>query len=318
MYTMNLLKCTVILPVLLYTITYCQDSYTENRSRSVEVSDTISYQEESDSTGIPAQRADNADETDVPANPFFTDDEPGTDAIADSGADAVSLSTDDAAPDQGDDYPGRKRIDILLDLSAGFGYSTLLHVTPEHYTIEGKGNFLFSCGVLVPFLRVLYSRISVSYFQVVYGTSFTTPDAIDMYVTRTGTERFNFLSAPIHLGCRFDLGRVLPFVYFHLEPAYLTSAGRYTETDIYATFSDTTYLESSTAEDADITMDRQRHQIFIGAGAGIELMYGYGSIYINGGFRYPLRNPGDANSKPVRIESTFINFPFSLGIRFYL
>lgn len=335
---MSKIKSTIIFIFLLQTAALCQDSDTLSALHETNVLDTVSEGihsqnivmesevHESD-TVTPPDTSINTIKTadEAPENPFITQAGETSNAIdtgaaiEDSSSDNPFVSQQGLPSEQQQDIESDTRVvDILVDLSAGFGYSLLFDVAPENYTISGKGNFTISGGIMLPVLKICFTKISVSYFQVSYSTSFTTPDAIDMYVKRTGTETFHFLSAPINFGLRFDLGKVFPLLYFQFEPAYLTSAGRNTVTEIHCTFSDTAYLQGTISESADITMDRERHQIFLGAGAGVEFFYGYGTVYINGGFRYPLLEPGDTNSKPERSAGKFINFPFSLGIRFYL
>ncbi len=209
-------------------------------------------------------------------------------------------------------------LDIIMDLSIGVNYTNLIKVTPEHYSLGGRYNFQFGFGIMVPFFNVFFAKVAVNYFHASYTTSYTTPDAIDMYTKVKSIEELHFLSAPVDLGMSFDLGRIIPFIYYQCMPALLTSAGRDTQIRIHTPFSDTATLIGTTNETKDITMDRERHQIFMGAGAGLEFFYGYGTIYIAGGFQVPILDPGNSNSSPGRTESSFVNIPIMLGIRFYL
>ncbi len=208
--------------------------------------------------------------------------------------------------------------DIIMDLSVGINYTNLIKVTPEHYSLDGRYNFQFGVGAVVPFLNFLYAKVAVNYFHASYTTAYTTPDAIDMYTRIKSIEELHYLSVPVDLGMSFDLGKIIPFIYYQCMPALLTSAGRDTQISIHTTFSDTATLIGTIKETKDIVMSRERHQIFMGAGAGLEFFYGYGTIYISGGFRIPLLDPGNKNSSPGRSESSLINIPIALGIRFYL
>lgn len=256
-------------------------------------------------------------------NPFITDGDTAArsaqSVYEDSSINPFLSQREPYADEQTTSESDKWTIDILLDLSAGFGYTRIYDIKPEYISTDGKGNFLFSLGVMIPFVKLLYAKASINYFRVTYATSFTTPNAIDMYVTRTGDEVLSFIGGSVDFGIRLDPEwPVFPFIYGVLEPAFLTTAGRLTVTETYTTFSDNAYLSSKSSENNDITLNRERHQIFIGAGIGCEVNYGYGSVYIDCGFRHPLLEPGDTNSKPERSASKLMYFPLSLGIRFYL
>lgn len=209
-------------------------------------------------------------------------------------------------------------LDLLLDISGGASLTYCYDVLPQHVSTEGKGNVVFSLGVKVPFLQYAYTKVSIRYLRLKFITQSSTPNVIDMYVTETGDEILSFVTASVDVGLQLPLGRVTPYIYCALEPAYLTAAGQHTITETFTTFSDSAFIYSKTADDRNTTLHRERHQIFIGPGIGMEFSFGYGTVYLDGSFRYALFSPGDENSKPYRTASTLCYFPLSLGIRFYL
>ena len=218
----------------------------------------------------------------------------------------------------------KPKINILLDLSIGMN-STIFEATPEiesepeAFSTETKLDFIFEAGVMVPFLKRLYAGISLRYFGLKYSLSDSIPGMNGSYSTINTEENLHFLSVPIKLGVNLEFSVFSPYLFAEFQPAYLTSAARHTSTINYSVFlPDSAILLTNPVEDKDITELRERHQIFAGAGVGLAVSYGYGSVYIEGGFMYALRKPGLRSSSPVLKSSKIKYFPFSLGIRFYL
>lgn len=259
--------------------------------------DTVSQTETAETGSIAEQET--TDSSAEIINPFFSDDE---------------LTS---APESSDEPEGAA-IDIILDLSIGVS-TTLFKAEPKTISTGLKPNFLFDLGVIVPFLQRLYAGVSVRFLQLTYSLSDSVPGLHGSYLKTDTDECMRFLSAPVNLGMRFELGPVVPYFYATFEPAYLTSASRYTVNKTYVVSpidSATLYVEST--DDKKTTKQRERHQIFLGGGIGLEISYGYGAVYLDGSFLFALLEPGTQNTSPAQTSSSMKYFPISLGIRFFL
>ena len=228
-------------------------------------------------------------------------------------------STDSTLPElssqQERDFP----LDLLIDLSIGANMN-LLMVEPNYITTEGKANFYSSAGIMVPFGRWFYAGVSVCFMKL--SCNFNNTDTAYVngtFINRTTSEELlTFISAPIKIGMRFSAGTVVPYFYAEFEPAYLTSSY------LYAKESEVSYTNGGPKQsfiattESETTLYRERHQIFLGGGAGIEISYGYGAVYINAGCNYSMLDEGNDKSKPLRNKFRILHFPVSIGIRFFI
>ncbi len=222
------------------------------------------------------------------------------------------------------DISKTSKIDIIMDLSIGLN-ATLFKATPEiksepaAFLTETKPDFMFEAGVIIPFLRRLYLGIYLRYFGLKYTLSDSISGVNGSYSTIDTEENLHFLSAPIKLGVTVEFNIFTPYLYAEFQPAYLTSAARHTSTKNYSVFvPDSAILFTNPVEDKDITKKRERHQIFAGGGIGLDIAYGYGSVYIEAGAMFALKEPGILSASPVLKSSNIIYFPFFLGLKFYL
>lgn len=211
-------------------------------------------------------------------------------------------------------------IDLIVDLSVGANMN-LLMVEPNYITTEGKANFYSSAGIIVPFGRWFYAGVSVCFMKL--SCNFNNTDTAYVNGTfikkTTSEELLTFISAPIKIGMRFSAGIVIPYFYAEFEPAYLTSSYLFAKEESEVTYINGGPKQSFIATtESETTLYRERHQIFLGGGAGIEVSYGYGAMYINAGCNYSMLDGGNEKSKPLRNKCRILHFPVSIGIRFFI
>ncbi len=295
---------------LVFALIISINSFSQNSflgpSETVNTDKINSAASQTDSGGTDSiSKQETVDSSDIISNPFL------------SGGEIPSTSESPAEIDG----PEKPSLDIILDLGIGIS-TTLLKAKPEDISIGKKPNFLFDLGIIVPFFQLFYTEVSVRFLQLKYSLSDSISGFNGSY-SRTDTDEYmRFLSAPINLGMRFNIGPVVPYFYASFEPAYLTSAGRYTINETYLfPFNDgdtgSLYYAKIT-EDKRTTRHRERHQIFLGGGIGLEISYGYGAVYFDGTFMFALMAPGTKNTSPYLKSSSMKYFPILLGIRFYL
>lgn len=222
-------------------------------------------------------------------------------------------------------------IDILVDLGLGVSLSRFF-IEPEDVSTKGKPSFIFNPGVIIPFAKRFYGGIAIRYMQLSVDLSHSSSSVDESYAkinAKTNTnEIMTFLSVPIKLGMRFETQKITPYFYVDIEPAYLTGSNQFVSKEVRAIFPDgSEYLMPGEQNTSDIkTTDyRERHQIFVGGGIGIEIPYGYGFVYLDGCCQYAVFETDNPDFKtkidhsvPYRSSSRVIYFPVSLGIRFYL
>ena len=312
--------------ICMVLIVVCNLAFSQNPT------DTTTVKKGKDTT----KEAETKDDSDVPENPFITEEE---------AADSETKQEDDAEMPENPFLTGEETvsadepieeeegggIDILVDLGLGVSLSRFF-IEPEDLSTKGKPSFIFNPGVIIPFAKIFYGSIAIRYMQLSVDLSHSFSSADDSYakiISKTNTnEVMTFLSVPIKVGMRFETQRITPYFYADIEPAYLTGSNQFVSKEVRGVFPDgTEYLMPGEKNTSDInTTDyRERHQIFIGGGVGIEISYGYGFVYIDGCCQYALfetDNP-DFNTKvdhsiPYRSSSRVIYFPVSLGIRFFL
>ena len=211
-------------------------------------------------------------------------------------------------------------LDLILDISRGVSLTKLNAVEPDDIATKSNANFLFDIGIMIPFKKWFFASIHFRYAKLKFSLYRKT--TFSMGQTTIDTEEFmNFISAPVKLGLRYDAGPVVPYFYADIEPAYLTAGGQLAIEKTHTVFPDSTKTNITKTNDIETIDYRERHQIFIGGGVGVEISYGYGSIYLDAGCLYALFETDELNdekSRPLRTSSRIIYFPISLGIRFYL
>ncbi|MBN1129932.1 MAG: hypothetical protein JXA71_13145 [Chitinispirillaceae bacterium] len=209
-------------------------------------------------------------------------------------------------------------LDLLLDISMGYSLSRFSTGSPL-YSSQSKGDLLFNIGVIFPIQELFYVEIAFRNTQIKYGISDSTADMQGSYFTTRAEESMNFISLPIHVGMKFDRGVVSPYCYASCEGALLTASHQLVKRKSYSFFlPDSAVYVISSVQDEETTGKRARYQVFAGGGIGIEISYGYGVVYLDGGIRAALLETGYRDFPPSETASVLMVFPFSFGLRFYL
>jgi hypothetical protein len=205
---------------------------------------------------------------------------------------------------------------LLIDISRGVTLSSL-RAEPAYLDMAAKRGFVCDLGLRVPLRKWLLIGVAVRYFEVAFSIE-DTYVGLDNEVSTTTRETMSFVSLPIEITAIFDLHRILPYISIIAEPALFTAGYFYAKERAVTTFSDRSTLVTERSYDQDISKDRERYHGFAGAGAGLEIPYGFASIYIQGSCLIGLRDIGTGNTRPLRTESRLFYFPLSLGLRFSL
>ncbi len=239
---------------------------------------------------------------------------------------ASTANGNEATPSQGqeDFEPDPVVFDILLNLSLGISLTEFK--LEQDVSTQMKPRFLLDAGVIVPFSRWFFAGVSLRYLQLSAGLSKSYSTFPNDYPVVSGTikteEKLTYVSAAVKCGMRFELDAISPYFYLGIEPAYLTAAGQYTVENIRTLWGVTGPEQiDKIITDNRVTRQRERHQIFAGGGIGLEIFYGYGSVFIDAGLNYALFDndeSNDAKSVFKRKSCRIFYFPVSLGIRFYL
>ena len=318
--SMKLICLVITSTVFLYTSAFSQDNITETekpgRVADTSPPDTLSEKRETASEDSSVQ----------PDTLGENEKQPG-DNKPDSTIDAVAVSKEETDTKESfDDFESDKfKLDLILDISRGMSITQFTVKSPDYIATEPKADFLFDIGLMLPFKKWFFTSVSFRYMKLKFSLSeelISSLGQTTMSMTTGTEESMNFISAPIKFGMRFDMGVIIPYFYADMEAAYLTACSQFSVRDVHAIFPDSSeYLLSNDVKDINTTDYRERHQIFIGGGIGLEISYGYGYIYLDGGCQVALfetDEPNDVKSLPLRTSSRIIYFPISLGIRFYL
>jgi hypothetical protein len=217
----------------------------------------------------------------------------------------------------------KKLIDILLDISQGFTMTRFIVKEPDYISTRGKYDFTYAIGIMLPFKQRFYAEVGFRYMRLKFSLSSTLWSSVTNQTVSTDTkyELMNFVSLPVQLGMRFEIRRFIPFFYIDCVPAYLTAGSQYVVVKSETIFSDGSKMKSTYTQDIETTKNRARFQTALGGGIGLEWLYGYGSIYLDGSCQFVLGDPdakNDTVSLPQRTASRLIYFPVSLGLRFFL
>jgi hypothetical protein len=218
------------------------------------------------------------------------------------------------------DTGGSKKIslDLLMDLSLGLSLSRFEAKSP-FYSSQGNYDVLFNIGIIALFTEKFYGELALRDFQLRYATSDSTADMMGSYFTTKAEEGLNFVSLSMNLGMKFEMGSVTPYFYVACESAFLTSSRQLVKRKSFTLFlPDSAAYTVSSVQDSKTTDKRTRFQVFAGVGAGMEINYGYGMVYIDGSARIALRETGYRDFGPAETASRLIVFPVSFGVRFYL
>ncbi len=246
------------------------------------------------------------DSTETTSNPFLAEEEGGVPA---------------EEPEAGFEQGG---VDILLDLGVGVSLSYFT-VKPDYINTEMKPDFLFQPAMIIPFARLFYGSIALRYLRVSLKmsynlTSFSNTETIT--ISENTDELLSYISVPCKVGMRFNVGIFTPYFYTDVEPAYLSSAEQYIKSEKEIIYASGVKFVAPETEDRNTTDYRERLQLFAGGGIGLDISYGYGSVYIDGGIQVALLDTDHGDglevSRPYRTSVKFIYFPITIGIRFYL
>lgn len=329
---MKSISLFVTITVFSFTLAFSQESETDTKTSNQALEPVI---QEAPST-VPRQVTDETSDTlspqietssedsiitsdaQVKNKPQFKDKKPDTTIEIIDAAQKEETYPQEAFNDLETD---KFTLDLILDISRGVSVTKLNAVKPDYISTKNKANFLFDIGIMIPFKKWFFTSINFRYVKLKFSLYNKTTSTMGDTVIVDTEESINFISAPIKFGMRYDKGPVVPYFYANIEPAYLTASGQFVITESNHIFADNTQVKTTITQDIETTDFRERHQIFIGGGAGFEISYGYGYIYIDAGCQYALfetDEPKDEKSRPLRSSSRIIYFPMSLGIRFYL
>lgn len=265
-------------------------------------------------------------------NPFATTDEEA-EAVSDDAEKSEDTSdtvenpflaqaeTSEVEDDAFEDEEGG--LDFLVDLAVGVSLPRL-EIKPDNITSEGRPSFLFNAGIIIPFAKWFYGGISVRYLQFAFNLSKadTTKALGSVMQNEFDTrEKMTFVSAPIQLGMRFEIGLFTPYFYADIEPAYMTGGHQFAKVTTNTMFMNGDVEKETYNADIDLTDLREELQLFVGGGIGLEMSYGYGAIYVDGSFQWApkqIDKSTDLKSLPLRTSSKALYFPVTIGIRFFL
>ena len=323
----------LIVSLLLITVSFSQEpSVSDSDAKTEKGTEESMLEDEKENTGTDTAAAieKTAESEELPSNPFVSDDEEQVESsdIPENPFTSDEETISEAETVEKQEGEERRIIDILVDLGIGASLSRFT-IKPEDVSVEGKPSFLFNPGVLIPFKRLFFAGISIRYMQLSVDLSRSYSTISGNYpstsVKTYTNEIMTFVSVPVKVGMRFELGKIIPYFYADIEPAYLTGSNQFISEEIHTVFMDgSEYFlpgEKNT-KDMETTDNRKREQIFIGGGIGIEIPYGYGSVYLDGGCQYGVFDTDiseeQGHSMPWRSGSSVIYFPVSLGIRFFL
>lgn len=295
---------------------WSDDTMQETTSSDISPSDTL-VSTEKDKETTPSEES-----SEVFKNPFI---ETGLKESKDTSIEETKTSdatspTDSTLPELSSQQERTLPIDLIIDLSVGANMNLPI-VEPDYITSEGNANFYSSAGVIIPFGRWFYAGVSVCFMKLSCDFHNTDTAYVNgIFINKTTSEELlTFISAPIKIGMRFDAGTVAPYFYAEFEPAYLTSSYLFAKEESEVTYINGGPKQSFIATtESETTLYRERHQIFLGGGAGIEVSYGYGAVYINAGCNYSMLDGGNEKSKPLRNKCRILHFPVSIGVRFFI
>jgi hypothetical protein len=343
---MKIFESTIIVILIICVSAFCQKPPAENLKDQKEIktktlseeikTDTLSIKEKGTSSDVDSAKttAPPPDESDF-VNPFATGDEEDETVLQDEikpeeTPDTIStpfLSEDQTEEDAFDEAGGG--FDFLVDLGVGLSLPRF-EVEPNNISTEGKPSFIFNGGLVVPFAKWFYAGVSLRYLQLSFDLLMSDSqnidiDSVDYYFEDFNTkEKLAFISVPIQLGMRFELGLVTPYFYADIEPAFLTGGHQFCVWKSQIFFKNGDIDKKTYNSDIGLTDKREQFQIFVGGGAGIEVSYGYGALYLDGSVQYAPKQIDKSgytqgvSSLPARSSCKAIYFPVSIGIRFYL
>jgi len=212
--------------------------------------------------------------------------------------------------------------DLLLDISRGVSITRFTVREPENISTSSNADYFYDIGVLIPIKKRFFAGIAFRYVQLKFTLHHEIASSIlDQKTVFTTQELMNYISLPLKFGMRFKFGRCIPYFYADFEGALLTGASQFVRKESVTVYPDSARQSSVVIQDINTTSSRKRFQPFVGAGVGLEVFYGYGTVVIEGGCQYGLVDPdaeNDAKSVPVRLSSSIIYFPISAGLRFFL
>jgi hypothetical protein len=205
---------------------------------------------------------------------------------------------------------------LLIDISRGVTLSDLF-IAPETIDVTVRPGFVWDLGMRLPLTQWLLVGLAVRYFEATYDMRDNYIGAENEVSTET-SESMRFVSLPLELTARLDLKRILPYVSITVEPALFASGFYSARERVVTSFPDRSTLVTERSYDQDISSDRERYQAFAGGGVGIEIPYGFASIYLQGSCLVSVRDIGNDNTRPMRTASRLLYIPVSLGLRFSL
>lgn len=293
-----------------------------------EQSDTTSTEVDSASESIPMSPEEPTEQLSDEAfeNPFLTGSDDASEVVEEDTQEAKpsELTTADVTEggevfeDEGASF------DILVDIAIGISLPRF-EVEPNSITTSGIPNFIFNGGIILPFAKRFYAGISLRFLQFLYDLSeFDTAHVgtnNPIYTENRAKESYTYLSAPIKVGMKFELGALTPFFYVDFEPAYLIAGYQNSRKEIKTTFPDSSTSVKVKTHDVRVVSMRNRFQPFVGGGIGLELSYGYGSIYLDAAIQYNPMDIDKSSSSDVGLNHAsckVLYFPITLGVRFYL
>lgn len=296
------------------------DTTSQNKEKQEEIANndtllSIEKNEITDSSKVPEPTSGE----DTFENPFLTDD--NTIAQDEDKQKEIQDSSSDLSVA---DNEKEKAVDIIADLSVGVCLPRC-EVEPNTIGSEGKPNFIFSSGIIIPFAKWFYAGIWLRYLQFYYimsefDISYTSINT-HMYKESEAKESLTFISAPVQFGMRFKAGPVTPYFYVDFEPAYMVAGYQNSTKKVTTYFSDSTSQVNETIKDFGTTDRRNQFQPFLGGGIGLEILFGYGSVYFDASLQYnPLDIDKDIEDESFirRTSCTVLYIPINMGIRFFL
>lgn len=342
---MKNINLSLVVVFLLCITVFSQDVLTDTATAKEEISDTVTEKKLNKSE----QQIEQTKTAESIVNPFLSSDDTTSQILSDesetesetesvdestsqekqteiSGVDSslILLENETVPEAESFDESDRVWIDIIIDNSVGISLPRF-DIEPKYISTEGKPSFIFDLGIIIPFSQWFYAEVSVRYLRlsVDLSESHTTTAISTTTISETTTKEFmTFVSAPVKLGIRFELGLITPYFYADIEPAYLTASSQFAVEKVHTIFgANGPERFDENVYDINTTKQRERHQIYVGGGVGIEISYGYGTVFLDGGCQYAIfetDEPNDSKSRPIRTTSSVIYFPITIGIRFYL
>lgn len=230
--------------------------------------------------------------------------------------------------DYSDDMEEEQLFEWKVDISASGIFSLLSVESGAPNLSTGPGNSAsVDMGANLIFNQFLYASLSAKYLHLSFDVDRVESSSISISNSTTvdikNTEDCHYISLPFSLGLRLPNKLFSPYIFGELEGSLLTASNLHSITKIQSTFGSGATLSKKESVDENVIDYRERHQIFLGAGLGFELNYGYGIVYLESSVKRALLvheyDSGNHKNKTLGRGKTILRYiPITIGLRFFI